>query len=104
MYADVPNFANVFGYVNASWTLRADLTCEYVCRLLNRMTESGMRQCTARMRDEDRSMERRPWIVGFMPGYMARSMHLFPQAGRSRSLAEHAELPRGQKDPAPPNA
>ena len=81
MYADVPNFANVFGYVNASWTLRADLTCEYVCRLLNRMAESGMRQCTARLRDEDRSMEQRPWIVGFMPGYMARSMHLFPRQG-----------------------
>ena len=81
MFADVPNLASVFGYVNASWTLRADLTCEYVCRLLNRMTEVGMRQCTPRVRDEDRSMERRPWIVEFMPGYMARSMHLFPQQG-----------------------
>ena len=81
MYADVPNFANVFGYVNASWTLRADLTCEYVCRVLNRMTETGMRQCTPRLREEDRTMERRPWIVDFMPGYMARSMHLFPRQG-----------------------
>ena len=81
MYADVPNFANVFGYVNASWTLRADLTCEYVCRVLNRMTETGTRQCTPRLREEDRIMERRPWIVDFMPGYMARSMHLFPRQG-----------------------
>ena len=81
MYADVPNFANVFGYVNASWTLRADLTCAYVCRLLNHMTASGTRQCTPRLREEDRAMERRPWIVDFMPGYMARSMHLFPRQG-----------------------
>ncbi len=81
MYADVPNFANVFGYVNASWTLRADLTCAYVCRLLNHMAATGTRQCTPRLRDEDRAMERRPWIVDFMPGYMARSMHLFPRQG-----------------------
>ena len=81
MYAGVPNFANVFGYVNASWTLRADLTCEYVCRLLNRMSESGTRQCTPRPRPEDEGMEQRPWIVDFMPGYMARSMHLFPRQG-----------------------
>ena len=36
-YSDVPNLASSFGYINASWTLRADLTCEYVCRLLNHM-------------------------------------------------------------------
>ena len=81
MLSDVPNLAFVFGYVNASWTLRADLTCAYVCRLLNRMGKLGMRQCTARLRDEDGDMERQPWIVGFMPGYMARSMHLFPKQG-----------------------
>ena len=81
MYADVPNFANVFGYVNASWTLRADLTCAYVCRLLNHMAASGTRQCTPRLREQDRVMEQRPWIVDFMPGYMARSMHLFPRQG-----------------------
>ena len=81
MLADVPNLAYVFGYVNASWTLRADLTCEYVCRLLNRMDELRMGQCTARLREEDRNMERRLWIVGFTPGYMARSMHLFPKQG-----------------------
>ena len=37
MYSDVPNFAVVSGYTNASWTLKADLVCEYVCRLLNHM-------------------------------------------------------------------
>ncbi len=81
MLSNLPNLAFVFGYVNASWTLRADLTCAYVCRLLNRMEELGVRQCTPRLRDEDRDMKIQPWIVGFNPGYMARSMHLFPKQG-----------------------
>ena len=41
MYSDVPNLASAFGYTNASWTLKCDLTCEYVCRLLNHMDERG---------------------------------------------------------------
>ena len=81
MLSDLPNLAYVFGYVNASWTLRADLNCAYVCRLLNRMEELGMRQCTPRLREEDRDMKLLPWIVDFLPGYMARSMHLFPRQG-----------------------
>ena len=48
MYSDVPNLASSFGYTNASWTLKCDLTCEYVCRLLNHMDKHGYRQCTPR--------------------------------------------------------
>lgn len=81
LYSDLPNLVQTFGYINASWTLRADLTSEYVCRLINRMDELGMRQCTPRLRDEDQDMERRPWIVGFDSGYMQRRMHLFPKQG-----------------------
>jgi len=81
MYSDVPNMVQSFGYINASWTLRADLTCEYVCRLLNRMDELGMRQCTPRLRPEDAGMARRPWIDDFSAGYMRRVMHLFPKQG-----------------------
>ncbi|MEJ2089434.1 MAG: NAD(P)/FAD-dependent oxidoreductase [Gammaproteobacteria bacterium] len=44
MYSDIPNMVQTFGYINASWTLRADITAQYVCRLLNRMDELGMRQ------------------------------------------------------------
>ena len=51
MYSDVPNLASVFGYTNASWTLKADLVCEYVCRLLNHMDRNGCRQCTPRNDD-----------------------------------------------------
>ena len=80
-YSDVPNLATSFGYINASWTLRADLTCTYVCRLLNHMRDSGARQCTARLRPGEHEMPRRPWIDGFTSGYMQRVMHLMPSQG-----------------------
>jgi len=80
-YSDVPNMASSFGYINASWTLRADITCEWVCRLLNHMSESGMTQATPRLRPEDADMEARPFIDDFSAGYMARMMPLLPRQG-----------------------
>ena len=80
-YSGVPNLASSFGYINASWTLRADLTCEYVCRLLNHMATTGTVQCTPRLRPEDAGMPERPWIDGFTAGYMQREMHRFPRQG-----------------------
>ena len=80
-YSDVPNLATSFGYINASWTLRADLTCTYVCRLLNHMRDTGTRQCTPRLRADEADMPRRPWIDGFSSGYMRRVMHLMPSQG-----------------------
>ena len=81
MYSDVPNLITTFGYINASWTLRADLTAEYACRLLNHMDELGARRVTPRLRDADREMSPRPWIDGFSSGYMQRMMHRFPMQG-----------------------
>lgn len=80
-YSDVPNLASSFGYINASWTLRADLTCEYVCRLIGHMDATGTTQCTPRLRPEDRDMVARPWIDGFTAGYMQRVMDRFPRQG-----------------------
>lgn len=80
-YSDVPNLISSFGYINASWTLRADLTCEYVCRLLNHMKETNSTQATPRLRPSDSSMPARPWIDDFTSGYMSRSMHLLPKQG-----------------------
>ena len=80
-YSDVPNLASSFGYINASWTLRADLICEYVCRLLNHMDETGTVQCTPRLRASDADMPERDWIENFSSGYMQRVMHLFPKQG-----------------------
>jgi cation diffusion facilitator CzcD-associated flavoprotein CzcO len=81
MYSDVPNLVQTFGYINASWTLRADLTAEYTCRVLNKMDELGVRQVTPRLRPEDEGMPARPWIQDFSSGYMQRKMHLFPKQG-----------------------
>ena len=60
MYSDVPNLASVFGYTNASWTLKADLVCEYVCRLINHMDRGGYRQCTPR--NTDPTLAEEPWV------------------------------------------
>lgn len=78
MYSDVPNLAAAFGYTNASWTLKCDLTCAYVCRLLNYMERHGVGQCTPRRRDP--SVIEQPW-VDFTSGYIQRAMDKFPRQG-----------------------
>ncbi len=80
-YSDVPNLASSFGYINASWTLRADLICEYVCRLLNHMRDTGTVQCTPRLRPSDADMEARPWIEDFTSGYIQRVLPEMPRQG-----------------------
>jgi cation diffusion facilitator CzcD-associated flavoprotein CzcO len=81
MYSDIPNLVTTFGYINASWTLRADLTAEYACRIINHMDKTGCRQCTPRLRAEDKDMPARQWITEFSSGYVQRVMHLFPKQG-----------------------
>ncbi len=78
MYSGVPNLASVFGYTNASWTLKADLICEYVCRLLKHMDAQGVRICTPRLADPD--MPRESW-VDFSSGYFQRALHILPKQG-----------------------
>jgi monooxygenase len=78
MLADVPNMAFVVGYTNASWTLKADLVSEYVCRTLNHMRKTGMRQCTPRMTDS--SVQRVP-AVDFTSGYIQRALDRIPAQG-----------------------
>ncbi|MFZ3034760.1 MAG: NAD(P)/FAD-dependent oxidoreductase [Parvibaculum sp.] len=78
MYSDVPNLASSFGYTNASWTLKCDLTCGYVCRLLNYMDETGYRQCTPR--NTDPTLEAEP-ALDFTSGYVQRSIDKFPKQG-----------------------
>ncbi len=78
MLSDVPNLANALGYTNASWTLKCDLTCEYLCRVLNHMDERGYRQCTPRNRDP--SVMAEPFI-DFSSSYVLRSIDQFPKQG-----------------------
>jgi monooxygenase len=78
MLSGVPNMAVAIGYTNASWTLKCDLTCEYVCRLLNHMDERGYRQCTPQNRDP--SVAEEPFI-DFTSGYVLRAIDTFPKQG-----------------------
>jgi cation diffusion facilitator CzcD-associated flavoprotein CzcO len=78
MYSDVPNLASSFGYTNASWTLKCDLTCAYVCRVLNHMERHGWKQCTPR--NTDPGLEAEPWL-DFSSGYVQRSVGKFPKQG-----------------------
>ncbi len=80
-YSDVPNMASSFGFVNASWTLRSDMICEFVCRLLNHMRATGTNQCTPRLRPSDHDMAQRPFIDDFSANYMQRVMPMLPKQG-----------------------
>ena len=86
MFSNVPNLASAFGYTNASWTLKADLTSEYVCRLINHMDRTGMDACTPRLRDAD--MEVAPWL-DFSSGYVQRGMKKFPKQGVRKPWKVH---------------
>ena len=77
MYSGIPNMAAIFGYLNASWTLRSDLTSEYVCRLLNYMDAHGYTQC---MPVADRSVDALPQTE-FSSGYLTRVQDQMPKLG-----------------------
>ena len=81
MYADVPNLASAFGYTNASWTLKCDLTCEYVCRLINYMDRHNYRQCMPH--NGDPTIEPMP-SLDFSSGYVQRSIAKLPKQGSKR--------------------
>jgi cation diffusion facilitator CzcD-associated flavoprotein CzcO len=81
MYADVPNLASALGYTNASWTLKCDLTCEYVCRLINHMDRHGYRQCMPH--NDDPAVEQLP-SLNFSSGYVQRSIAKMPKQGSKR--------------------
>jgi monooxygenase len=78
LLSNVPNLAQVFGYTNASWTLKADLTADYVCRLLNHMRRSGTHQVLARL--EPGEVVEEP-ILALNAGYILRARDRFPKQG-----------------------
>lgn len=78
MFSDVPNLAFAIGYTNASWTLKCDLTSEYVCRLLNHMDRHGDAVCTPRLNDPNIVEEP---VIDFTSGYVVRSLHTLPRQG-----------------------
>ena len=78
MYSGVPNMASAFGYTNASWTLKADLTAEYVCRLIQHMDATGTK--TGRPDLHGKNPHPAPWL-NFTSGYVTRAMDKFPKQG-----------------------
>jgi len=78
MFSNVPNLAFAIGYTNASWTLKCDLTSEYVCRLLNYMEKKSYKVCTPRLNDSD--IEREP-VIDFNSGYVVRALPDLPHQG-----------------------
>lgn len=91
MFSDVPNMATSFGYTNASWTLKADLTCAYVCRLLNTMKARGLRQATPRVGDTE--LTPAPFL-DFSSGYVTRAMEKFPKQGSKAPWRVHQNYAR----------
>lgn len=91
MWNDVPNMASAIGYTNASWTLKCDLTCEYVCRLLQHMDQTGTRQCTPRTHGENIELD--DWI-DFNSSYVLRSLDKFPKQGKRAPWRLHQNYAR----------
>ncbi len=81
MMSDVPNLVMAFGYTNASWTLKIDLTNQYMCRLLNYMQHKGYRQCTPRQKDT--TLQLLPF-TDFSAGYLQRRINTLPKQGNKK--------------------
>ena len=97
MYSDVPNLASAFGYTNASWTLKCDLTCEYVCRLINYMDRRGYKQCMPHNVDPT---HHRNAVAGFLLRLCAALGREDAQAGLEAAVAAVPELRARHRHPA----
>jgi cation diffusion facilitator CzcD-associated flavoprotein CzcO len=102
MFTGIPNMVWVFGYFRASWTLRADLVGDFVCRLLKHMEAKGAKKVEVALRPEDKDMKLLPWIdeENFNPGYMLRGMNLLPKRGEKPEWA-HTQDYWNEKDAIP---
>jgi cation diffusion facilitator CzcD-associated flavoprotein CzcO len=81
MYEGVPNLVSIFGYTNASWTLKCDLTCEFTCRNIARMDQTGAKAVTPKASSGD--IAQTPWL-DFSSGYVQRTIDRFPKQGERK--------------------
>ncbi|MBT5276052.1 flavin-containing monooxygenase [Ilumatobacter sp.] len=102
MFSGIPNMAWVFGYFRASWTLRADMIGDFVCRLLRHMDDKGAAMVTPMLREADSDMALLPWVdpENFNPGYLSRGLHLLPKQG-DREPWQHKQMYWVEKDELP---
>ncbi len=96
MLTGVPNMAYVFGYFRYSWTLRVDIICDYVCRLIGHLDELGMSSVVPELGEDDQKMELVPAVdpEEFNPGYLQRSLHLLPARRACLAVASQPGLHR----------
>jgi monooxygenase len=78
MYGGIPNLASTFGYTNASWTLKSELTCDYICRVLNHMQAKGYKVCVPQ--NDDPTVKLEPWL-NLNSGYIQRAADKLPKQG-----------------------
>ncbi len=104
MLSGIPNFAFAFGYTNSSWTLKVDLVCDHLCRLLAYMDQHGYTSVVPV--DDDPTLAKRP-MLDFDAGYILRGRDQFPQQGSSGPWtvemdywADHARLRKGPVEDA----
>ena len=79
MLQDIPNATVVFGYTNASWTLKIDLVCEYFCRILNHMDKNGLKSFVPKIKENDLETES---SIGLKSGYVERALKILPKQGK----------------------
>lgn len=78
MFEDLPNFGMIFGYTNASWTLKSDISSEFICRLLKRMDKTGARQVMPH--NNDPTITQEPFVA-MRSGYIQRAAGKLPRQG-----------------------
>ena len=102
MFTGVPNMVWVFGYLRASWTLRADMVSRFVCRLLDHMALRGAASVVPALRPEDADMPLSSWIDtdDFNANYILRDQHKLPRRGNRREWAHSQDYWR-EKDEFP---
>jgi len=86
MFSDIPNFAYAVGYTNASWTLKSDLNCIYVTKVLNYLKEKDYQVCTPKFDHENMEQDE---LLDFDAGYILRAQHLLPKQGTSGPWKVH---------------
>jgi len=104
MLSGIPNLAFAFGYTNSSWTLKVDLVCEHLCKLLAYMDQHGYTTVVPVV--DDPTIEKRP-MLDFSAGYITRALDEFPQQGASGPWtiemdywSDHARLRKGPVEDA----
>ena len=96
MFSNVPNFAVVFGYLNASWTLRADNTANYMCEVLNRMEALGADVVVPALPADHGMAEDN--VYAFSSGYLERARHLMPKSSASLPWRHNMDYLADAKD------